>query len=211
MALFYLPRNLRTSALRDDIRRDINKKMYGAPGGGDFHGPFWADAKTHVTGHADLRLLTDDRVASNKRRQRLYPLLRSGFLTWWNEKRRWINEPFEIVEGSIKKQFVVEALGCTVKVENLLSVKIGDESHRLVYPYFSEKPALTAESARVGLWVLNQALPVFSVEDFRILDVLRSASFATIDSPLQGNEEGLFMSQYTALLAEWRKLRKEYE
>lgn len=211
LTLFYLPANRRVSAIRDDIRRDIKKQLYGSSGGGDFYGPFWTDAKAHAGGGADLKLLAAGRADKNKRRTRLYPQLADGFLTWWNEKRRWINEPFKILDNSVKSQFSVQSLESVVKVENLLSVRIGDDSHRLIYPYFSEVPALTAESARIGIWAMGQALPNFPIQDCRILDVIRGASFATIDHPLQGDEEALLLKQYAALITDWKKLREEYD
>ena len=62
-------------------------------GGGDFHLPFWADVKKHVSGELDLRASTIERIQGNWRRERLYPQLAAGFLKWWEEKRRWKNEP----------------------------------------------------------------------------------------------------------------------
>ncbi|MDF3213189.1 hypothetical protein EN962_20470 [Mesorhizobium sp. M7A.F.Ca.CA.001.09.2.1] len=210
LRFFYLPTKARIAALRDDIRSDLRKDAGVASGGGDYHVPFWTDAKQHAAGQGDLPQLTHSRVAANPRRQRLYPLLQAGFLTWWNEKRRWINEPFQILDYSVKNHFRLPTVNCVVKIENLLSVKIGDESHRLVYPYFSEEPVLNEEGSRLGIWILSQSLPNFSPNDFRVLDVLRGTSFATIDHPLQGNEEALFMGYYNALLTEWEKLREEY-
>lgn len=211
LTLFYLPKAQRITALRSDIRESIKKDNGIKSSGGDFHVPFWTDAKLHAAGSGDLASLTQGRIAANKRsRWRLYPPLAEGFLTWWNEKRRWINEPFQILDQSVKAQFTVESLGCVVKVENLLSVHIGDSSHRLVYPYFSEEPELSKEAARIGIWLLGRALPQFDVASFRILDVLRSESFGTLDCPLQGDEEELFLREYKSILKDWQTLRSEY-
>lgn len=211
LTLIYLPKAQRISALRSDIRDSIKKDNGFKSNGGDFHVPFWTDAKMHAAGNGDLTLLTQERIDANKRsRWRLYPPLAKGFLTWWNEKRRWINEPFQILEQSVKAQFVVEPLGCVVKVENLLSVQIGDSSHRLVYPYFSEEPELSEEAVRIGLWLMAKALHYFEVTSFRILDVLRSESFGTLDYPLHGDEEALFLREYKLLLDDWQTLRKDY-
>jgi hypothetical protein len=104
LQLFYLPANKRKSLLRADIRNDLNKALGESTDGGDFHGPFWADAKSHVAGQEDLRTAVKNRIASNKSRTRLYPLLAGGFLNWWDEKRRWRNEPFEFMSESVKAQ-----------------------------------------------------------------------------------------------------------
>ena len=94
LKLMYLAPNRRVSALRADIRDDIARES-GDPGsGGDFYGPFWSDAKAHVFGSAYLPEMVQVRIAANSGRANLYPQLRDGFLLWWNERRRWTNEPF---------------------------------------------------------------------------------------------------------------------
>jgi hypothetical protein len=110
----------------------------------------------------------------------------------------------------VKTQYKSEDPACTIKIENLICVKLGSGSRRLIYPYFSEEPALSDESARVGLFLLGQALPEYSIEELRILDVLRSASFSTRDYPLRGDEREIFRSRYLTLKAEWDILRSEY-
>jgi hypothetical protein len=75
------------------------------------------------------------------------------------------------------------------------------------YPYFSEKPLLPLEGVRLGFWALKEALPDFRVEDLRIIDVLRSAYFRSMETPLQGDERTMFIQRYDAALKEWRKLR----
>ena len=78
----------RISLLRTDIRTGIEKaKGHSASKGGDFHIPFWADAKDHVAGELDLRVITEQRIAAHKGPARLYPMLRDGFLLWWEETR----------------------------------------------------------------------------------------------------------------------------
>lgn len=210
LQLFYLPDNRRRSLLRADIRIDLNKALGETTDGGDFHGPFWADAKSHVAGEEDLRSKIKERIESNKGRTRLYPLLSDGFLRWWNEKRRWRNEAFEFLPQSVKTQLSVPELGGTIKIENLLALQIGDQFSRIIYPYFSEDPPLPEEGRRIGLSVLNNGLPEYSVEDLRILDVLRASSCGTLDNPLQGNENELFLRRYGDVLKEWKKLREEY-
>lgn len=213
LKLLYSPANLRTAALRVDIRADLEKENQIDPDdgtGGDFFGPFWADARRHVAQLADLGAATSARVQSNKSRRRLYPLLESGFLTWWNEKRRWNNEPYEYMTDNVRTQYAIAALDCTIKIENLICVELGNGARRLIYPYFSEQPVLTEDAAREGLFLLGQGLPSYSIDELRILDVLRGMSFSTSDFPLRGDEEEIFMRNYRALKREWDRLRTEY-
>jgi hypothetical protein len=208
--LFELPAKQRRSALRADIRAEIKKEQGRSGGSGDFHTGFWADAKAHVAGKSDLRVQTKARIESNKGRARLYNLLSESFLRWWNEKRRWRNEPFEFLSESVfEKYYSVDPAG-VVKVENLIALRVGDRESRIIYPYFAETPGLTAESARIGLWLMHEAFPNRAIADLRILDVLRSSSFGIGDVPLVGNEEELFKRKYKLLLDEWDKLRDEY-
>jgi hypothetical protein len=211
LQIFYASNAKRTSLLRDDIRSEIRKTAGLDAGGGDFHVPFWSDAKNHASGQADLILLTKTRIAANEGRSRLYPLLQDAFLTWWNEKRRWRNEDFVVMPEPVKARLQIAELDSVVKVENLLAVRIGERTDRLVYPYFCEAPPLSEEAARLGLWALHEALKAYSIDDFRILDILRSRSFSTSDVPMQGNERALFAAKYKAALADWERLKKEYE
>jgi hypothetical protein len=211
LQLIYLPDNKRTSLLRADIRSDLKKAAGEDSKGGDFHGPFWTDAKNHVAGIEDLRSKIKLRVESNIGRKRLYRLLGDGFLRWWNEKRRWRNVPFEIIPEGVSAQLLVSEVGGTIKIENLLALRVGDRFHRMIYPYFSEEPALPEEGRRIGLAVLNKGLPNYSIDDLRILDVLRGSSYGIIDQALQSNENGLLLKRYGDILKEWKKLKKEYE
>lgn len=210
LKIFYLPESKRKSALREDIRAEISKEHGDEASGGDFHAPFWADCKNHVTGSVELREQTKVRIADHKGRERLYPSLTDGFLKWWNEKRRWQNEAFESISENVSSELTFPEVGGTVKVGNLLALKIRNESNRIIYPYFSEEPSLTEEGGRLGLWLLNEAIAPYDIEDMRILDVLRSTSFATIDYPMQGNEREIFVGRYDQVLSEWKELRKEY-
>ena len=109
----------------------------------------------------------------------------------------------------MKAQYPFANLGI-VKVENLLALKVDGHFNRIIYPYFSEEPVLPPEGARLGLWLLKQALPKYSLEDFRMLDLLRSKSVGTVEFPFVGNEGDLFLQKYQTVSAEWKKLRKEY-
>ncbi len=75
----YASNSQRITLLRGDIRSEIKKaEGFGNSTGGDFYGPFWADAKRHVAGELDLRLTTIARIESNKGRERLYTMLRTA-------------------------------------------------------------------------------------------------------------------------------------
>lgn len=210
LQIFYAPDNKRISLLRADIRNEISKENDASDEGGDFHSPFWSDAKLHAAGKSNLTERTTIRIASNKGRARLYPRLKDSFLRWWNEKRRWRNETFTPFPESVSGQLIIPKCGI-VKIENVLAIRVGDQFNRIIYPYFSEVPELPEEGARLGLWAMGEAFGVYSKDDLRILDVLRSTSFGTVDQRLRGNEKDLFERRYTAVVREWKKLWKEYK
>ncbi|HYG27378.1 MAG TPA: hypothetical protein VD906_10765 [Caulobacteraceae bacterium] len=207
----YATNSDRIRMLRTDIRYEIKKaKGLGNGEGGDFYVPFWSDAKKHVAGELDLRDATAGRIASNEgSRGRLYPKMRDGFLEWWEEKRRLRNVPFTLINGSIKARLEVAGLG-TIKVENTLAITIGDDGHRIIYPYFCDDPALSDEAARLGLWVMSQCIKGYSLKDMRVLDVIAGRTFSEAETPLVGNEGELFASKYAAILGEWNVLKATY-
>lgn len=204
LKLFMMKENLRSTAIRADAREVMKKADEGSGPGGDFHVPFWRDAKDHAAGRTDLHETTDQQIEKNWRRKKLYPRLRDGFLKWWNEKRRWINETISELPKTIKSSVGFADIDGVVKVENLLCLRVGDDKCRFIYPYFSDRPALTPEAARLGLWLMSRALPQHSIEDMRILDVLRGETFSTDKFPLLGNEEENFTLRYRRILREWR-------
>ena len=209
LSTMYAAKAQRISVLRNDIRQEIKKADGYRSSGGDFYGPFWADAKRHVSGDLDLRHATPNRIAGNAGRSRLYPALTQGFLQWWEEKRRLRNEPFSIINDNLKARYRVDSLG-TIKVENLLAITISDDGHRVIYPYFSEKTPLGSKSARVGLWVMSQCIDRYALKDMRILDVFQGRSFSEQDTPLVGDERDTLFKDYSDLLDEWRELREKY-
>jgi hypothetical protein len=208
LKIFYLEPRQQTSELRADIRQDIARDSRQV-GGGDFHAPFWRDARDHVFNAGDLYQAVESRIESNAGRERLYPILRDGFLRWWNERRRWTNEPFEPIEAP-HARVVLEGLG-TVKVENLLAVRDAAGGNHFIYPYFAEQPALSEEAGRLGLWLLDRAFPAIPAEDLRVLDVIRGNTSALDRTPLQGDEESVFRRRYGTLLSRWQSLWEEYE
>jgi hypothetical protein len=196
--------------LRADIRQELAKAVGENKGGGDFHGPFWSDAKDYVLTGSDFDQRTQLRVQANKRRERLYPSLKNGFVDWWENKKRFNNEHIRPFPAAIKNQVNFPELDATVKAENFMGLSIGDGDKRLIYPYFSESPPLSADHARIGLWFLSTAFPQHSIEDFRILDVLRGSSFSVQESDLTGNEERTFKQLFARILRRWNDLREEY-
>ena len=188
LMLFGADRATVIGELREDIRQTIAREQGRAStGGGDFHAPFWTDAKLHVAGECDLNTSVANRVGRNERRARLYPLLAEGFLQWWDDRRRW-NEPFDFYDQSVKARYQVEGTPTEVKVESLLALRVGQGS-RLYYAYFCEEPALSDETAGLGLWVMRNALQAYDPDDLRLLDILRSRSYSIGDVPQRGDEE----------------------
>lgn len=199
-----------TSLLRSEIRTDIARENGDLSGGGDFYVPFWADARDHVCGFADLHTSTQGRIEANPRRSRLYPQLRDGFLLWWNERRRWTNEPF--IEGDrVNGELFIAGLGLTIKVKGLLIVEDGLGEEHVVYPYFSEQPILSEEYARLALWVAQGALIDTPIDRVRILDVQRGQTYSIDRQPLIGNEEQSLAAQYLRLFARYQQLLDEYD
>lgn len=183
--------------------RQARPRVESASGeGGDFHVGFWSDAKKHAAGKANLREATEDRIKKNKGRRRLYPLLTKGFLEWWEENRRRINEPFEIKDGSFKGRIELSGLGL-VKVENNLAFSIGEDGFRVVYPYVCEEPEVDTKIGRLGLWAMAQAMPEQAIENLRILDVIRGRTFSIEECPLIGTEEEEFRTLYAAQIQKW--------
>ena len=212
LKIMYSEPNRRVSALRTDIREDIAREAGEQSGGGDFYVPFWSDAKDHVfdpVGH-DLHVATAARIEANYRRANLYPRLRDGFLNWWNDRRRWHNEPFQQA-APLRTTFQFPGVDAQVKIDNVLSVRDAININHFIYPYFSPDPLLSDEAARLALWLLTQAMPQINHNELRILDVIRGQTFSLDDNPLRGNEEEIFRRRYSALLDEWDELRKEYD
>ena len=211
LVAMYADKAQRISLLIRDIRSELKKANgFSTTKGGDFYGPFWADAKRHVAGDLDLRVVTVERIASNDGRERLYNLLRDGFLLWWEERRRLRNVPFKVIEDHVKARYTAPDIG-VVKVENTMSITVGDDGHRIVYPYFCGDPSLSEEAARLGLWVMSQCVKGYDLKDMRLLDVIKGRSFSVLDTPLTGDEELVFLSRYEQVLDEWRALRDEYD
>ncbi|WP_219811576.1 hypothetical protein, partial [Pseudomonas putida] len=80
---------------------------------------------------------------------------------------------------------------------------------RVVYPYFSEEPALSEVGGRLGLWVMQRALINLDADDMRIIDPLRKTFFSPRTTPLQGDEEIIFLEKYSSLIGEWERLKRE--
>lgn len=210
LQLFYANERLRRSVLKEDIRLDRKKEAGGTRSqGGDFYLPFWSDVKRHIAGDGDLTQMTLDRISSNNNFKRLYPLLKDGVLELLNAKLRWSNEPVEIIPKSVHGNLKVEQLSAIVRIRDALHARVRGKYTRVVYPYFSEEPALSDEAGRLGLWAMQQALPNLEPNDMRIIDPLRRVFFSPETTPLRGDEEAVFVDRYTSLVSEWERLRGE--
>lgn len=210
LKIMFLAPNEQRSAIRTDIREEIAREDVDGSSGGDFYAPFWADAKAHVFGLGDLHDLVDERIAANGRRTNLYPRLRDGFLLWWDERRRWTNEPFRPGQA-LKARFPFPGLNATIKVDSILSVRDGLNAEHAVYPYFAPEPTLSDSAARLGLWLLTSALPTMPPEEIRILDVIRGRTFSLDRTPLRGDEDVEFRHRYSEILLQRENLRREYD
>lgn len=211
LQITYADTKLRRTLLRRIIGNDFSKQNGIKGSGGDFYVPFWTDAKNHIKGLGNLHETTKGRIEKNKGRKRLYPLLEEKFLEWWNENRRWRNEEFTLIDEPIRARFKVPGINLTLKVENLVAVHVGGRFDRIVYPYFFEAPRLSPEACRIGLWVLDQSLTKYGLENMRILDVLGARAYGAIDYQLIGNEEDLLASHFRSMQSDWSTLVKERE
>lgn len=196
--------------MKEDIRLDRKKDAGGNRSqGGDFYVPFWADVKKHISGNGDLALLTNDRIESNRSFKRLYPLLKDGVLELLSAKLRWSNEPIEIVPKSVHGDLRIEDIGGKIRIRDALHARVRGEYTRVVYPYFSEEPALSEEGGRLGLWAMQNALIKFDADDMRIIDPLRKTFFSPQTAPLRGDEETVFREMYRSLIGEWEHLKRD--
>ena len=177
----------------------------------DFYGCFWADAKHSVLHGLNLDLATTDRIVKNSSRKRLYPILKKGFSDWWLDELRGTNLLVSPEEANVHTRFTIPNTEITMKIENFLALKIGTDQYRLVYPYFSEKPALQDKWIRIGLWLLSQALPQFGSEPMRMLDVQRGIGYSIISNPLTGSEQAEIQAKCLEILILWRELSDKIE
>jgi hypothetical protein len=212
LQLFYAPEPLRISLLKEDIRLDRRKEEGGNRSkGGDFYLPFWSDVKKHIAGDADLSKMTADRINSNKRFKRLYPLLKDGVVELLNAKLRWSNEPVQIVPKSVHGNLELADVGGIIRIRDALHARVRGEYSRVVYPYFSEDPALSEEGGRLGLWVMQQALTDVDPNDARIIDPLRRTFFSPQTTPLKGDEGNVFREKYASVITDWERLKGKSE
>lgn len=208
LQLFYAPQPLRRSILKKDIQLDRKKEKGGSRSqGGDFYVPFWSDVKRHIAGYADLSEMTDSRIKSNRNFKRLYPLLKDGVIDLLSAKLRWSNEATQIVPKSVHGNLQFGDLGGTVRIHDVVHALVRDEYTRIVYPYFSEEPALPEEGGRLGLWAMQQALTKYDPNDMRIIDILRRTFFSPRVTPLNGDEEKVFRENYISIIREWERLK----
>lgn len=151
--------------------------------------------------------MTDGRIRSNKRFRRLYPLLKDGVIDLLSAKLRWSNEPVQIVPKSVHGNLQFGDIGGTVRIRDALHARVRGEYTRIVYPYFSEEPALPEEGGRLGLWAMQQALTEYDPNDMRVIDILRRTFFSPQTTPLRGDEGIVFREKYILTIAEWERLK----
>lgn len=210
LKIMYLHGPQRIAALREDIRDDLARENGGEVGGGDFYGPFWRDAKDHVFDVTDLTEQTELRIESNFRRANLYGRLRDGFLLWWDERRRWTNQPF-VPSDALKTVCRLPNVDASIKFANILSVRDGRDEDHFVYPYWFPEPVLGEEAAWLALCALSHAFPNVHQDEMRILDVIRGQTYSIDRYPLHGNEADIFRRRFADALADWQRLRLEYD
>ena len=161
-------------------------------------------------GLGDLSSMVDARVTASKQRKRLYPQLCEGFLRWLDDLQRTTNRRVGFEPINAHNHFDMAHINLTLKVDNLLCLKLGEDNFRLVYPYFTENPLLSLKWARVSIWAMGEALQKYSSTDMEILDVLRGRAFRGLSISLKGDEEALFVGRYREILQKWDVLRLEY-
>lgn len=205
-----LPENHLIGALRDDLRTERNKLNGTKSGGGDFHAPFWSDCKAHVIGALPLTQQTQFRIEDHPPRKRLYEPLCDKFLEWFDQIVRGTNEKVGWSEVHAHNHYPVPGTDLILKVDNIMGIKIGDKATRLIYPYFSEEPILQERWARVGLWLMGEALENESPVELEILDVLRARSYSGAKLFPKGDEELIFKHRYAEIVERWTALRPEY-
>ena len=211
LRLFALPENELIGELRSELRTQRDKADGKKVGGGHFHHPWWEAAKRSVGNPSSLPLETSALVNVVKQRARLYPLLTTSFMKWLEDLRRETNLQMSVELEEAHTHYDVPGLELTVKVDNLLALRLGSDFHRHVYPYFSEGPVLSERWARVGLWLMRCAFGEPLNTRLEILDVLRSRSFSEFVVPLLGNEADIFQRRYHEIVDVYERLRPEYE
>ena len=127
----------------------------------------------------------------------------------WDDEQRGTNELILPLEESVHARYNLEDFNITVKVDNLLSLQIGQDRHRIIYAYFRDTPILPPRWIRVGLWPMQTALSDFEIEDMRILDVQRGNAYSVLNCPLNGDEEALLLARCHELMTLWTQLQVE--
>jgi hypothetical protein len=214
LELLQLPHARRLRAIERDARRSVYEEKYGkgSSDGGDFYGPFWADAKRSVVDEVfDLAEATDERIASNKSRRRLYPILRTGFEAGWTTLRdsrpiastlRLIPKLAVTVKGSEAEDHL--------RATSVLAVQDPDKILHITYPYFSKDQRLGQRHARLGLSILKQGFAPAKPRTVAILDVLRGKSFVAEDIGSDDSGKDELIDRYDAVMREWRAQKRNH-
>jgi len=196
----------RKRLLKEIIRNDSRAN---SDGGGDFFSPFWADVKNFIAGKVDLTESVEGRIAGNKGRARLYPVLERGFRRIWFNEIGMRNEPIRGIQNTVHGTTKLISIGAEIKVHNAIAFDPEKSASRIIYPYFPEYPPLSEVAARIGLWVMMQAFPGREFEGMRIYDLQRGKSFSAISVQLLGNERELVERQYSLILEDWKRMVEE--
>uniref|UniRef100_A0A2A4YU14 Uncharacterized protein n=1 Tax=OCS116 cluster bacterium TaxID=2030921 RepID=A0A2A4YU14_9PROT len=207
LKLMFLPENELITALRVDIRQEFSKKVGESKAGGDFYMPFWSDAKKHVLGEIDLSEQTSHRITQLAGRKKIYSDLEIGFLNLW---KRGDNQNVHLLPIKPKGYLEIDDKNLLVKVENLMAISI-DGHERLGYPYWFPNPTLCEEAARIGLWIMGEALPEHNKENMRIFDIIRSDFYSLKNCPLLGDENEILLQNFNRILNKRRELLMEYQ
>lgn len=116
--------NRRQGALREIIRQDRARAAGSVDEGGDFYGPFWADAKAHVFGTRDLHEATTGQGGRQPEPAAAVPAAPrrlSGVVEPLSSRDQ---RAFRL--GPVQRtRFEVLSLASTVKVDNILSIEDG--------------------------------------------------------------------------------------
>lgn len=212
LQLFYGSGSERRALLRAIIRNEIKAaRGISTSNGGDFHVPFWHDARQHVEGKADLEESTQLRIAADAKKARLYRILTDNFLFLLRDRLRWSNQPLQISTSTLSSRFPVPNVsGAIVRLTNGLHARIGDDIESYIYPYFSEHPSMDDEGGRLGLWAMSMGTNQFEFDQMHLVDLIGRRIFSGVNVRLAGDEETIFVNRYRSVIDQYARLREYY-
>jgi hypothetical protein len=211
LELLQLPQPRRLKLIERDARKALYEERFGKlSDGGDFYGPFWADAKRSAVDRGFcLKSATDERISSNKSRRRLYPHLLEGFETGWTSLKA---SSFGEAALSLVMRLAVYVKGSEeedhIRATNVLAVTESDRSLHITYPYFSKDVKLGMRHARLGLGVLRQGFATAQPKTVAILDVLHGSIYIDSGEDIGDPEHKELVDRYDAVMREWRAQKR---